>query len=704
MVALEPAPSFAADPLLRGGHVEDDIHRRVCLLAGLMAAVAIAPTSFLLRVPALVPLASGAFGVVLLWFYREARHHRHHRVLTFVLTLGVIGVCWFPASGTLGSALLYQASALVYAVVIFRRRTRAAAVLSLVGLTLLLIAIEHADPGRVRPFHSEAARMLQLASGVVLGSGLVALVLGAVLSAYDRDRESLRVSVAALDVSRHELAQSRATLAALFNSARDMVWLVEPATCALTQFNEAFAEYCQRTLGVVPRLGITPILGPPPEMATWLGYYRRALIEGAFTCEHVAGSGRTLLLSFSRVAHEGVVFGVSAFSHDITEMRAQELARADMERQLLQSQKMESLGRLAGGVAHDFNNMLTVILGQAEYLSGRETDPLKRECLAAVERAAQRSADLTRKLLAFGRRGMNVVEETSVQAVVRDCVVMLAPSLRPNVRLDLELDDTWSVDADPSQLSQVVLNLCLNANDAMPDGGPIRVATRDVLLDLPSGGPAEFVELRVSDTGVGIAEDVKSRIFEPFFSTKPGSLVSGTGLGLATVDGVVHLHGGSVTVESAVHEGSTFTVRLPRGRLKRDAAVAPPRRLPAGGRILVVDDEPMVRNVATTALETFGFDAVVATDGIEAVRLFSEHHTTLAGVLLDLKMPRMGGSEAFAVLRGIDPTVPILICSGYGDNEEVERLIRGGARGLLMKPFNLKDFGEALARLRSLRP
>ena len=207
-----------------------------------------------------------------------------------------------------------------------------------------------------------------------------------------------------------------------------------------------------------------------------------------------------------------------------------------------------------------------------------------------------------------------------------------------------------------------------------------------------------FFELRVADSGVGMTDDMRLRIFEPFFTTKHGSEVTGTGLGLSTVYGIVHLHRGAITVTSSLGRGSAFTVYLPKGTLE---AVAPAASTPTpagAGLVLVVDDEELLRNLAATALTRLGYRSVTAVDGVQGVEIFRQRHHELIGVVLDLKMPRKGGREAFLEMRALDPTVPVLLCSGYGENEEAQGLITLGATGLLSKPYRIGELSEHLAR------
>ena len=255
-------------------------------------------------------------------------------------------------------------------------------------------------------------------------------------------------------------------------------------------------------------------------------------------------------------------------------------------------------------------------------------------------------------------------------------------------------------------MSQVVVNLCINANEAMPNGGALNISSANVALDdagarlrgVPAG---DYLELTVRDSGSGMTDDVRIRVFEPFFTTKVGGQVRGTGLGLSTVYGIVQSHNGSITVESAPGAGTSFAVCLPKGLMTPEQTEAP--RAVAGGTgvILVADDEDVVRRLLVAAIEKLGYRALAAVDGEDAVRVFRDHRHEITGVLLDLKMPRKDGAAAFREIREIDPAAAVVICSGYGDNEEAQNLITLGAKGLLAKPFSLSELAVHLSKLTS---
>ncbi|MGE0041851.1 MAG: ATP-binding protein [Vicinamibacterales bacterium] len=679
--------------------LEARFYQGLCLVGAIIGIAVVIPVNALQALPASIDLAAAAFGTVCLVLHLLARRGHYYPNVLFGALMLTLNAVWFPNAASHGSIAFYFFAALMLPLIFFTGMWRPAAVMLVVLNVSLLFWAERWLPGLVTHFASDDDRLLDLASGWVMSAAAVVIMLGVVLAGYTRERRRLRVTVTALD-------ESRALLSSVVNSTDDLVWLVEPVTCGFVVFNTALGEYIQRNLGVEIRPGLLPEEMMSAERAEiWRGRYRRALDEGPYTIED-APFGDVLLLSFSAVRNGGETVGVAVFGKDITERKTAEQERERMALQLQQSQKMESLGKLAGGVAHDFNNMLAGILGYSELLLGDETDPTKRKYLEAVVHAASRSADLTRKLLAFARRGKNIVEAVDVAGIVRDSVSMLRPTFRRDVAVSVSVavDGLWTVDGDPSQIHQLVVNLCINANEAMPDGGRLAIAGRNLELDQAAAAPLDvspgaYVALEVRDSGVGLTDEVRARIFEPFFTTKVEGDVKGTGLGLSTVYGIVHLHQGAVTVESSPGAGACFTVYLPRGVL---APAAPAPRAVAtrgSGLILVVEDEELLRSFVVEALTTLGYRSITAADGVEGVEIFREKHATLAGVLLDLKMPRMGGRDAFVEFHAIDAAVPVLVCSGFGDNAEAQGLISLGARGLLPKPYTLSELASALARL-----
>lgn len=347
-----------------------------------------------------------------------------------------------------------------------------------------------------------------------------------------------------------------------------------------------------------------------------------------------------------------------------------------LEDDLRQAHKLEAVGRLAGGIAHDFNNLLTVVLGNLELVrSGAARGAEADELLAATERAAHQAADLTKQMLGFARRQPLRPAVVDLNALAREAIGLLRRTIDPRIAVAFEpAPDLYPVAADPVQLQQVLMNLCLNARDAMPDGGTLTVRTANVGRGGVSSDPREFVRLTVADTGSGMTEEVRAKAFDPFFTTK--GVGEGTGLGLAVVYGVAQAHGGCVDVWSQPGAGSRFDVYLPRAPAT-DEAPGPARERPAepakgaGETVLVADDEPAVRDLARAGLEMAGFRVVLACDGAEAVDVFRAANGAVRLAVLDVGMPRLSGRQAFDAIRALDPRVKVLFASGYTDGAQL---------------------------------
>jgi signal transduction histidine kinase/CheY-like chemotaxis protein len=394
---------------------------------------------------------------------------------------------------------------------------------------------------------------------------------------------------------------------------------------------------------------------------------------------------------------QGNLLGGFGTVQDVSERkRAEQAVRAGEER-LRQAQKMESIGLLAGGVAHDFNNLLAAILGNASLLCD-EIGEKSRERLDAIIRATEKAADLTRQLLAYAGRGRLVVESLDLSSVVRDMTELLRTSVPKKVDLQLALEaDLPGIDADRGQLQQIVMNLLLNAAEAIgPDQtGTVTISTgRQEVSDAVSAtdeitgepiAPGNYVRLEVADTGCGMDHATRARIFDPFFTTK----FLGRGLGLAAVAGTVQSHRGGIELETEPAVGTTFRVYLPVG-----AAVPVPGRMeqpPAALRgsetILLVDDEELVRSFARHALERQGYRVLEAVDGSQAVQVFRQNAETVSLVLLDLAMPVMSGDETIGVLRSELADLKVVLMSGYNEAEAMRRFAGKGVAGFLQKPF-----------------
>jgi PAS domain S-box-containing protein len=392
----------------------------------------------------------------------------------------------------------------------------------------------------------------------------------------------------------------------------------------------------------------------------------------------------------------GALAGFAKITRDITDYRDARTALERAREQLAQSQKMEALGQLTGGIAHDFNNLLMIVNGQAELLRRRVSDPKQTRALEAIQIAASRGASLTRQLLAFSRRQrLNpvVIDLRERVAAMRD---MLGSSLRGDITLICDIpDEIWPIEVDPGELELTLLNVAVNARDAMPHGGTITLTARNVTLaHNPDVGAldGDFVALAINDTGTGIPPEVRPKIFEPFFTTK--DVGKGTGLGLSQVHGFAHQSGGGVTAASEVGHGTTITVYLPRSRAQRQAPAQPAdaKAAPATGTIMVVEDNGEVAEVTAALLDQLGYRVVSAQTAAEALqRLEDNEHIDL--VFSDIVMPGdMNGLGLAQEMLRRYPRIPVLLTTGYSD------MMQAAAPefALVRKPFELRQLDKAI--------
>ncbi|MBI5249290.1 MAG: PAS domain S-box protein [Desulfomonile tiedjei] len=382
---------------------------------------------------------------------------------------------------------------------------------------------------------------------------------------------------------------------------------------------------------------------------------------------------------------------------DITDRKRAEQEQENLRSQLLQAQKMEAIGTLAGGIAHDFNNLLTVILGFSDLLlmGEEETDPAYSD-LQKINEAARNGAELVQRILAFSRKTEINARPLNLKHEIAQAKKLLDRTIPKMIELKVKYSDKLAtVNADPIQVEQVLMNLAVNAKDAMPDGGMLVIEARNIFLDEEycrmhlGSKPGNYVMLSVSDTGQGMDEQTLNNMFTPFFTTKePGS---GTGLGLAMVYGMVKQHEGYITCSSAPGVGTTFEIYLPvtAGEAKSAPEAAKPAFSHGSAAILIVDDEVTIREIARRILERSGYTVFTATNGKEAIELFNREKARISLVILDLIMPGMGGKQCFEELLKIDPQVKVLVASGYSSTSESSRIAEGKTIGSIRKPYNM---------------
>jgi nitrogen-specific signal transduction histidine kinase len=386
---------------------------------------------------------------------------------------------------------------------------------------------------------------------------------------------------------------------------------------------------------------------------------------------------------------------LEAIAEDVTDRRV-------LEDQFRQAQKMEAVGRLAGGVAHDFNNLLMVISGYAEViLANLDLGHPLHEKGRAIQLAADRATTLTRQLLAFSRKQLLELKVVDVNAIVHDMERLLRPLIGENVEFVTNLaPDAAHTRADAGQLEQVLMNLVVNAKDAMPGGGKITVQTQNIVVDETHRGaqtfirPGRYVMLSVSDNGMGMDKETQSRIFEPFFTTKEKG--KGTGLGLSTVYGIVKQSGGYVMVQSEERRGTTFQIYLPRVDGVAEKHAAPVAHAALGGTetVLLVEDEESVRQLVRETLDAKGYTVLEAENGEAGVAAAAQHDGPIALVITDVVMPGMGGRELVKNLVQTRPETKVLYLSGYTEDAILsEGTIENGA-AFLQKPFTLQNLSR----------
>lgn len=373
--------------------------------------------------------------------------------------------------------------------------------------------------------------------------------------------------------------------------------------------------------------------------------------------------------------------------------------------QLLRAQKMEAIGTLAGGIAHDFNNILTAVLGYSEIIMGmiKEGDPLYKP-INIIYNAAEKGADLAKKILTITRKEKMEMKPVDINEITKNCVELLQRSIPKNIEIIINLkEDIPRFLGDPSQIQQVVMNLAVNARDAMPNGGKLSIETSLVGLEngaangLPAG-QSGFVKLSVSDTGIGMDKEMQRKIFDPFFTTK--GVDKGTGLGLYIVHSIVSNHKGYINLYSEVDKGTRFNVYLPIIKALDENEIEEEIDLKGEGTILIIDDEENVRELCKDILEPLGYNVVLSTDGSEGIKTFSQMKDEVAVVILDMIMPKISGSEVFQALRSIKPDVKVILCSGYSHEgfAGIDTLLKSGASGFVQKPFTLKTIATAIKK------
>lgn len=417
-----------------------------------------------------------------------------------------------------------------------------------------------------------------------------------------------------------------------------------------------------------------------------------------------AKDGRTLTMQVRWTLvrdNAGTSKGILGINTDITEKKK-------LESQILRTQRIESIGTLAGGIAHDLNNVLAPIL-MAVHMLRETTDKAKQhQILDTLEKTSQRGADLVRQVLTFARGVEGKRSAVSVRILARDVEKVMHDTFPKNIKRELEFDeDLWTIEADPTHIEQVLMNLCVNARDAMPAGGKLAIHVRNIIVDEayarmnPDGKAGPYVVIEVEDNGIGMPPDIVDKIFDPFFTTK--EVGKGTGLGLATVLTIVKSHQGFINVYSEPGKGSRFKVYLPASPSQPTAEKLASEhvQLPRGQGelIMIVDDEESIRHITQETLECFGYRTLQANNGAHAVALYAQHRTTVAAIITDMTMPVMDGAAAITALRAINPNVKIIASSGIGSGDGASRASMLGVHYFVPKPYTAERLLKILRKV-----
>ncbi|HCE42802.1 MAG TPA: hypothetical protein DET40_04585 [Lentisphaeria bacterium] len=497
----------------------------------------------------------------------------------------------------------------------------------------------------------------------------------------------------------------------LYRSEQEYRTLADNLPDVIARFDRQFRHvYVNRHIESVTKLHVSDFIGrtnrdlkmPEDLVSLWEQSIRRVFDTGQIARIEFDVPSTSGIMSFeSRLVPEfssdGTVKSVMSIARDITE-------RKHLEERLRQSEKMEAIGQLAGGIAHDFNNQLAGIMGYAEMLVARLDDKNLREYAENIFRASRRAADLTRNMLAFSRKGKYLTVPVNVHTLIEEVISILTHSIDKKIEIKRKLSASPAmINGDPTQLQNALLNLAINARDAISGQGEIIFITENISMnevfdneDVKNTIKGPYMKICVSDNGVGMDKDTINHIFEPFYTTK--DIGKGTGMGLASVYGTVKNHNGVVKVDSKPGKGSVFSLYFPvlEDAVANEEVKSESVKNLHGLRILLVEDEQIVSDMVASMLRSLGHKVIACYDGIEAVEFYRKSSKSIDIVILDMVMPKMSGKEAFITLKDINPGIRVILSSGYSIDGDAQSIIDAGAKAFIQKPFNMKDLSKCI--------
>lgn len=665
----------------------------------------------------------GVYLLLLAGLLLGRRLPRNARVAFIVGPLALNGLANLLWHGLAGTGLLFLAVSCILVVLFSGLR---AALVSLAAATGALVAVGVAIVHGILPTVADASTRLRSPTNwLAQGIAFLALVAGSSVCA-DAIQRAWRHSTRRLHARTHELereAQERQRIEAqlaereekyrlLAENSRDIVF-TQDLDLRLTYLSPAAERLTGTPVEELQRLGIAALM-PASSLTRAAADYQHHLALARtgqdqiplMEYEYVRRDGTPfwgeLHLTFLRDA-AGEITGAEGILRDVSERKRLERERVALQHQLDQAERLRALGQLAGGIAHDFNNQLAGIVGYAELMKrDLAAVPNVENYAEAILVPAQRAAELTAKLLAFARSSHQRRRRVDLHELVREVIGILERSIDKRITLHLALDAPESVvEGDPTLLQSALLNLALNARDALPNGGRLEIRTSPSILRAeplePTRPQRPGIAIAIRDDGLGMNEETQRRAFEPFFTTKPTG--KGTGMGLPAVHGTLLSHGGTVTLASEPGAGTTVTLTLPLAESRGDdVSPTAPAVVTGHGSLLVIDDEPDVRRSTTSLLTSLGYDVIGVAHPTEAIATYRSRWQQLDLVLLDLVLPQTSGAAVFAALREVNPAARILLMSGFAPEGAARALLTEGASGFLQKPFTLADLSHAVAR------
>lgn len=521
----------------------------------------------------------------------------------------------------------------------------------------------------------------------------------------------LQESLIAQKQTEESLRQSEQQYRLLADKAIDFIWTVDVEANRFLYVSPSVERMLGYSVDEIREHGFEKTLSPESSHYLWsvvpprIDQFRRGETD-AFSdeLEHIHKDGHSVWTEANlryRLNNTTGRIEANGVSRDITERKTSECERQTLQNQLIESRKLASVGTLVGGLAHDFNNMLQIIIGFSEILLDRVRKASKEHAsVMNILDTATQGADLIRKLLATGQQSQTFPKAIELNEKIRLLIHSFREKLPDNVRVEVDLtEDSTTIMLDPEQISQLIMNIISNSSEAMPDGGQLKISTRRICLDkefcktVLDAKPGDYVLLVISDSGKGMDEETLRQIFDPFFSTKPRGTAKGTGLGLSIVRGTVQQQGGFIECSSAMGKGTEFRIYFPEVKIPHELSGSASSDLNIQGAetILLVEDVSFIAELEKTFFTDAGYKVIVASNGQEAIDIYRERQTEIALVILDLLMPVMGGKECLAELLKINPSIKALVVSGYSPEDALSKEVAPYVKGFVSKPCKKSD-------------